>query len=384
MLEELVASWAGMVWEIFWGLALGFLLSGVIRAWIPAELVGDKLGRATPRSLSLATGVGALSSSCSYAAASMARTLIMKGAAWANAMAFMVASTNLVFEILIVLFSLLGLAFVLGELVGGLIFIVVMAVLVRLLVPDSVVAAARENAGHDAGGGGHEHHHDHGGHDHDHDHDHDHAHDHEGHEGHGESAFVRKLRTAASHFHMDVTMVGKDILIGVTVAAILSILVPNEVWRSVFLTEGDNPGFGVLLWNAVAGSIIAVLAFVCSVGNIVLAAVLWKGGISFGGVIAFILSDLITLPMLSVYRRYYGWKAAGWMALVFFLGAIVTALCLDYGFALLGWLPEGERQVSLGRDVFGWNYVTLLNVVLLPVALAAFFWGRRQGGGHCH
>ncbi|TDN96817.1 MULTISPECIES: permease [Halomonas] len=372
MIIELLTAWSGMIWEIFWGLALGFLLSGVIRAWVPASLVGDKLGTVSPTSLSLATGAGALSSSCSYAAASMARTLIMKGAAWANAMAFMVASTNLVFEILIVLFSLLGLAFVLGELIGGLIFILVMAGLVRLLVPQSVIEAAREHARRTGSEGGHDHqHHD----DHDHDHDHEAA---------GGSTSWRRLRTAAAHFHMDVTMVGKDILIGVTLASVLSVLVPQSAWQALFLSEGSDPGFGVLLWNAVAGSIVAVLAFVCSVGNIVLAAVLWKGGISFGGVIAFIFCDLITLPMLSVYRRYYGWKAAGWMALVFFLGAIVTALCLDYGFAALGWLPEGPRDVSLGRDVFGWNYITLLNLVMIPLALGAFLWGRRQCMGHCH
>lgn len=291
-----------MTWDIYWGLAVGFILSSLVRAFISTEKISGKLGKDTVGALSLSAFFGAVSSSCSYAAASMARTLLIKGATWSNAVAFMVASTNLVFEIFIVIVSLLGWSFFGGEVLGGLFFIAVSAVLIRRIFPSKVKEEAKAHIEHSEGG--HEHH--------------QHAskpsccHSMSVKKQEAEVNLWSKLKTASGHFNMDVSMVGKDILIGLVVSAILMTLVPDSFWQSLFLSHDTQlPHFLVLCWNALVGIFVAVIAFVCSVGNIVMAAVLWHGGISFGGVIAFILSDLVTIPMLLVFRKYYGGKPGG-------------------------------------------------------------------------
>lgn len=291
-----------MIWDIYWGLAFGFILSSLVRAFASTEKISSKLGKDTVASTALSTFFGAVSSSCSYAAASMARTLLIKGATWSNAVSFMVASTNLVFEIFIVIVSLLGWSFFGGEVIGGLFFIIVSAILINRFFPPKVKDEAKENIRHSEHSG------------------HDHSHEHQPaaikscchsmpQKEVAKPGILERLKTASGHFYMDVTMVGKDIAIGLVVASILMVLVPDSFWQGLFLTGHTSmPHFLVLGWNALVGIFIAVIAFVCSVGNIVMAAVLWQGGISFGGVIAFILSDLVTIPMLMVFKSYYGGK----------------------------------------------------------------------------
>jgi uncharacterized membrane protein YraQ (UPF0718 family) len=195
-----------------------------------------------------------------------------------------------------------------------------------------------------------------------------------------QSALKAKLNAAAGYFYMDVMMVGKDILIGVAIASVLMVLVPDSFWKSLFLTDNKHlPHIAVLAWNAFAGILIAVFAFVCSVGNIVMAAVLWKGGISFGGVIAFILSDLVTIPMLMVFRRYYGIKTMWFLLLTLTISIFITALLLDYSFAALHWLPQpqtgGMQQI---KDHFQWNWQAWLNLFFIPASLIYFFLGKKE------
>jgi uncharacterized membrane protein YraQ (UPF0718 family) len=365
-----------MVWDIYWGLALGFILSSLIRAFISTESISARLGKDSVTALSLSTLFGAISSSCSYAAASMARALMLKGATWSNAVAFMVASTNLVFEIFIVIVSLLGWAFFGGEVIGGLFFIIVSAILISRFFPAKVKDEAQEyltapeaKKSDDP----HAHHqmeksccH--------HDMKMDDATEHK-----GNSSFLTNLKTAGGHYYMDVTMVGKDILIGLVVSAILMVLVPDAFWKGLFLSGNSTlPHFVVLSWNAIIGIFIAIIAFVCSVGNIVMAAVLWQGGISFGGVIAFILSDLVTIPMLMVFRKYYGNRTMWYLLVILVVSIFFTSLFLDYSFAALNWIPKAHTGgMQMTGTHFSWNYQTWLNMFFIPVSLIYFYWGRK-------
>jgi uncharacterized membrane protein YraQ (UPF0718 family) len=374
---NILSQLAYMVWDIYWGLALGFILSSLIRAFISTESISARLGKDSVTALSLSTIFGAISSSCSYAAASMARALMIKGATWSNAVAFMVASTNLVFEIFIVIVSLLGWAFFGGEVIGGLFFIIVSAILISRFFPAKVKGEAKEHLTAPEAKKS----------------DDPHAHHQMEHscckhdmkmedkkEQADSSSFLTDLKTASGHYYMDVTMVGKDILIGLVVSAILMVLVPDAFWKGLFLSGNSSlPHFVVLSWNAIVGIFIAIIAFVCSVGNIVMAAVLWQGGISFGGVIAFILSDLVTIPMLMVFRKYYGNKTMWYLLIILVVSIFLTSLFLDYSFAALHWIPKahtGGMQMT-GRH-FSWNYQTWLNLFFIPVSLVYFYWGKRS------
>lgn len=361
-----------MIWDIYWGLALGFILSSLVRAFISTKKISGKLGKDTLGSVSLSTFFGAISSSCSYAAASMARTLLIKGATWSNAVAFMVASTNLVFEIFIVIVSLLGWSFFGGEVLGGLFFIAVSALLIRWLFPQKVKEEARQHIVHTESGQphGHEHHQD----------EVKHKCCHTQTKPKAATTFLDKLKTASGHFNMDVSMVGKDILIGVVISAILMTLVPDSFWQGLFLSHNTNlPHFVVLCWNALIGILVAIVAFVCSVGNIIMAAVLWHGGISFGGVIAFILSDLVTIPMLMVFRNYYGNKPMLYLLLIMVASIFLTALFLDYTFAAFHWLPKlHSGAMQMAQQHFQWNYTTWLNLVFIPLSVGYFFWGKKN------
>ena len=369
ILSELVY----MVWDIYWGLALGFILSSLIRAFVSTESISSRLGKNSVASITLSTLFGAISSSCSYAAASMARTLMIKGSTWSNAVAFMVASTNLVFEIFIVIVSLLGWAFFGGEVIGGLFFIIISAIFISWFFPAKVKDEAKENIKTSESKSSGDHHmesscchHDMkmGGED---------VHT-------NNPVQFEKLKTASGHFYMDVTMVGKDILIGLVVASILMILVPDAFWKGLFLTGNSAlPHVLVLSWNAIIGILIAIFAFVCSVGNIVMAAVLWQGGISFGGVIAFILSDLVTIPMLMMFRKYYGNKTMWYLLAILVVSIFFTSLFLDYSFAALHWIPKAHSGgMQMTKEGFKWNYQTWLNLFFIPLSIAYFYWGKKS------
>lgn len=373
-ITEIFLKFLQMMWEIAWGLAFGFMLSSVIRAFVPTESISKKLGKNSVGAISLASFFGAISSSCSYAAASMARTLVMKGATWSNAVAFMVSSTNLVFEIFIVIVTLLGWPFFGGEVIGGFIFIIVSALLLVWFFPKSLREEAIAHVkGSDSTAGPHAHHqHEMGGMEHDD--------NHSDMKMPAKTTFKQKLVQASGHFYMDVTMVGKDILIGIILSAIIMVLVPEVFWKNLFLSGNSNtPHFVVLLWNAVIGILIAIFAFVCSVGNIVMANVLWRGGISFGGVIAFILSDLVTIPMLMVYRKYFGLKTMWFLLAVLSFSILITALTIDVSFEALHWIPKHQNQNMQMQDwKFEWDYASFLNLFFIPASIFYFFAGKRS------
>ena len=352
----------GMAWEITWALILGFLLSAVVQAVVSKAEMTRLLPDSSPRRLALATILGAASSSCSYAAVALARSIFRKGADFTAAMAFEFASTNLVIELGIILALLLGWQFTLGEFVGGPLMIVFLAILFRRFLRPSLIEEARRQAGRGLKGSM---------------------------EGHAEmdmsvteGPLLRRIAsprgfTAISHsFVMDWAAVWKDIALGLLIAGALAAWVPNDVWQSLFLTS--DPTLAAI-WGPLIGPLIAVVSFVCSIGNVPLAAVLWNGGISFGGVMAFIFADLIVLPILNIYRKYYGLRMTAFLAITFYLAMVGAAYVVEVVFGALGLIPTQRNALVVEASVI-LNYTTILNVVFLALA-AVLVWRFRRTGG---
>jgi hypothetical protein len=348
-----------MAWEVGWALVLGFLLSGIVQAWVPRSRMQRALGARDLRTVGLATGLGAASSSCSYAAVAIAKSMFQKGASFATAMAFQFASTNLVFEIGIVMWVFLGWEFTLAEFVGGLLLITLMWAGIRFFVTRRLEEEARAHA--QAAQTGHEHH-----------------------TAGSESLSLRERVTSvrawsdvAHNFRGDWQMLWKEIGAGFVIAGFIALL-PMDFFNALFLT--DESGWVRTLENVLVGPLIAILSFVCSVGNVPLAAVLWAGGISFAGVISFIYADLIIVPLLLVYRKYYGTKVAALISSIMFGAIVISALAVDGLFDLFGLIPETRPDVeSITERGISWNYTTFLNIVFFGIAAALIGLTLRRG-----
>jgi uncharacterized protein len=352
-----------MGWEILWPLILGFTLSAVVQAIVSHREMSRLLPDDRPRSIATALAIGAASSSCSYAAVALARSIFRKGANFTAAMAFEMASTNLVLELSIIILVLLGWQFALAEFVGAPIMVVLQVFLFRRFLDRDLLDQAKEQAEKGVKGRM---------------------------EGHAEmdmsvtegGSLWQRLKsergfTAISHyFVMDWAAVWFDIAGGLLIAGALAAWVPHAFWQSFFLT-----GHPILatLWGPIVGPLVAVISFVCSVGNIPLAAVLWNGGISFGGVIAFIFADLIIIPILDIYRKYYGLRMAGFLFVTFYSAMAAAALIVEVTFGALGLIPA-ERHARVVETSFTWNYTAWLNIVLLAVA-ALLVWRFLRTGG---
>jgi uncharacterized membrane protein YraQ (UPF0718 family) len=355
----------GMTWEVLWALILGFALSSAVQAVVSKQQMRRLLPDDSPRTLTVAAGLGAASSSCSYAAVALARSLFRKGANFTSAMAFQFASTNLVIELGIILAVLIGWQFTAGEFIGGPIMIALMAVLFRRFLKPDIVEEARREA--DRGVLGRM-------------------------EGHAEmdmsvaegDSIWRRLRspqgfTAISdYFVMDWAAVWMDIVGGLLIAGALAAWVPNSFWQALFL---QHHGALATIWGPLIGPLVAMLSFVCSIGNVPLAAVLWNGGISFGGVLAFIFADLIILPILNIYRKYYGRRMAAFLLLTFYASMATAGLVVDLIFKLTGLEPTGPRHAKVTDAGVSWNYTTVLNIVFLALAAALLARYFRRGGG---
>jgi uncharacterized protein len=349
-----------MAYEVWWALVLGFAISGVVQAWVPRERIEATMAGDGARPVAWATGLGAASSSCSYAAIAIAKSLLQKGASAAAALAFQFASTNLVWELGLVLWVLIGWQFTLAEYVGGILMIVLMTVLLRAFVSPRLEEQARRHAQEaDAG----------------------HQHDHSG-AGTAAPSWRRRLTSRASwtevaqNFAGDWRMLWKEISIGFLLAGFIGLL-GNDFFNGLFLS--DAPGWLNALENVIVGPIIAVLSFVCSVGNIPVAAVLWSGGISFAGVMAFIFADLIVLPIVAIYRKYYGWDFTIRIVALMLLTMILAALAVDGIFSAAGLIPTTRPSRD---EIFGSvevDYKLVLNVIGLAV-FAVLFWLARQDG----
>jgi uncharacterized protein len=342
---------AGMIWQVAWSLVLGFTLSGVVQALVSKERMQRVLGRDGIREIALATGFGAASSSCSYAAAAMSKTLFKKGAALVPSLAFLFSSTNLVLELGVILWVLMGWQFTAAEWIGGIVLIAIMTLLVRVTYPKALVEEARRRV--DEAGG----------------------HDHGSMEA-AEGTFWERMRrpetrvAIAQNAAMDFSMLWKDLLGGFVIAGFLGALVPDGAWKVLFL-QGAPPALQ-LVENAFVGPVIAIIAFVCSIGNVPLAAILWASGISFGGVLAFLYADLIVFPLLDVYRKYYGIRMTLYLFAVFFVTMAVTAIIMDGAFSALHLVPTPNRNIVHDVTMFSFNYTFWLNLAF--GALALYMW----------
>jgi uncharacterized protein len=351
-----------MFWEILWALILGFSLSAVVQAVVSKQEMSRLLSDDSPRTIAIASGLGAASSSCSYAAVALARSMFRKVANFTAAMAFQFASTNLVVELGILLAVLMGWQFTLAEFTGGPLMIVILVILFKVFMTPEIVEKARRQA--DKGLQGRM----------------------EGHAGmdmslHEGTIWKRMTSsnglTAISHFFlMDWASTSLDIGGGLLIAGALAAWVSQGFWQAFFLH-----GHPVLakLWGPIVGPMIAILSFVCSVGNVPLAVVLWNGGISFGGVVAFLFADLIILPILNIYRKYYGLKISLLLLVLFYASMSLAALAVEYVFGLLRLIPE-QRHVQIVVTAIRWNYTTILNITFLVLATLLVIRFLRTGG----
>lgn len=361
-----------MFWETLWPLILGFTLSGAVQAFAPREQMERVMGDHRPRAVARASGLGMVSSSCSYAATAMGKSLFQKGADFVTAMIFMFASTNLVIELGIVLVVMMGWQFAAAEFVGGTIMIALLAVTGSVVITERLAERARRRL-HTGRVGGH-------------DHDAMVGVSDERQEELERTPWGTKVRSrgawadAASYSVADVTMLRRELVIGYGIAGFLTVMVSDDTWNHVFLT---GHGFWTTLENVIVGPFIAIISFVCSIGNIPMAAALWHGGISFGGVIAFIFGDLITIPLLLIYRKYYGGRLTVRLLLWFWAVMSTAGLITELVFDAAGLIPHNRTQTMVETS-FRWNYTTFLNVAFLALA-AYLYWlyrnRERLGGG---
>jgi uncharacterized protein len=353
-----------MTWQVTWSLILGFTLAAIIQALVRKSTIARLLPDDSPRSLLIATGLGAASSSCSYAAVALARSLFRKGANFTAAMAFQLASTNLVIELGLILALLIGWQFTLAEFVGGPLIIIGVALLFRRFLTQRLLAEARAQADRAVAGSM---------------------------EGHaamdmsvaGEESFAHRLAspagfTSVSHnFVMEWAAILRDLAIGLLLAGALAAWIPDSFWQHVFLS--GHP-LAAKIVGPLIGPLVAIVTFVCSIGNVPLAAVLWNGGISFGGVVSFIFADLLIVPILMIYRRYYGARTAWLIFGTFYATMVGAGYVIEVVFAPLGLIPSGPRHAHTGEIALSWNYTTVLNIVFLLVA-AVLVWRFFTTGG---
>lgn len=352
-----------MTWEILWALILGFTLSAIVQAVVRRSTIIRRLGDDRPRTLAIATGFGIASSSCSYAAVALARSLFRKGASFAAAMAFEIASTNLVVELGVILAVLIGWQFTAAEFVGGPIMIVLIAVFFRLFLRQKLLEAAKAQSQKGLAGSM---------------------------EGHAamdmtigeQGSLWHRLRssqavTSISHiFVMEWAAVIRDIVVGLLIAGAIDAWVPASFWHHLFAT--DRPLLSKI-WGPLIGPVISLLSFVCSIGNVPLAGVLWNDGMSFGGVVAFLFADLIIIPILFIYRKYYGTRMMLFILGSFYVTMVLAGYAVELIFGGLGIVPT-ERNAKVGETALQWNYTTVLNIVALVVAAGLVYRFVRTGG----
>jgi uncharacterized protein len=347
-----------MAWEVWWALVFGFAISAIVQAWVPRARIQSSLSGSGPRPVGLATALGAASSSCSYAAIAIAKSLFQKGASAATSLSFQFASTNLVWELGLVLWVLIGWQFTLAEYLGGIVMIALIALLLRLFVSPALEREAREHARR--ADSGHQHH-----------------------AAGGQMSWRERLSSVsawsdvAHNFRGDWRMLYKEITVGFLLAGFVAQL-GNGFFNGLFL-KGSGGALGAIE-NVIVGPMIAVLSFVCSVGNVPLAAVLWSGGISFAGVLSFLFADLIVLPIVAIYLKYYGAAYTARIVALMFVTMIAAALTIDGLFGAASLIPTGPRPTR--ADIFGTisvNYKLALNVLGLLIFAVLFWLTRRRG-----
>jgi uncharacterized membrane protein YraQ (UPF0718 family) len=354
----------GMFWQVGWSLALGFTIAAVIQAVVSTEKIKAKFGKSGFKEIALATGFGAISSSCSYAAASTSKSLFKKGASFIVSMAFLFSSTNLVIELGVILFILMGWQFTIAEWTGGIVLIAIMTFLVKVTYPRKIIEEGRVHKEVMSG------------------------HDHHNMTSDAKGTFWEKIKTKkariaiAQNFVMEWSMLQRDLIIGFLIAGFVSVFVPLSFWHIIFLT--NSPLYVRVIAGALIGPLIAIITFVCSIGNVPLAAILWSQGMNFAGVLSFLYADLIVIPLLSVYKKYYGWKMMWYILVVFFTTMVTAGLIMFVPFYLFHQIPISSGNVQMQLTNFSFNYTFYLNLIF--GALVSYFiylnWKNPMKHGH--
>ena len=354
--QEAAHTTLGLFWMAFWAFALGYLISSMIQVFVTKERMQKFMGKTGPKSVALGTFFGFISSSCSFAALSTTRALFAKGAGLIPSLAFMLASTNLVVELGIIISIFLGWQFVVGEYVGGILLILAVWLLVKLTCKKEFEEKSREHAKKAEGG--------------------------DNQANSKEKSWKDKIASkagwhqVASRYTMEWKMVWKDVTIGFTVAGIIAVFVPTEFFQSLFIGAGqESNSFLQILAQTIVGPVAAFFTFIGSMGNIPLAAVLFGQGVSFAGVMAFIFSDLVVFPVLRIQAQYYGWKMAIYILIVFLCALVGVSLVMHYGLDLLGHLPDASGFQSMtDREFFNIDYTFFLNLLFLALTAAFIVW----------
>lgn len=355
--QQAAQTSVGLFWMAFWAFGLGYLISSMIQVFVTEKRMQESMGETGPKSVALGTFFGFISSSCSFAALSTTRALFTKGSGLIPALAFMLASTNLVVELGIVIAIFLGWQFVVGEYIGGLLLILFVWLLIKLTLKKELENQAREHA-QEAGGSQ------------------DTSSDNEQTNWKEKMGSIAAWQEVANRYVMEWKMVWKDVTIGFTVAGIIAVFVPTEFFQSLFIGAGqESNSFFQILAQTIVGPVAAFFTFIGSMGNIPLAAVLFGQGVSFAGVMAFIFSDLVVFPVLRIQAQYYGWKMAIYILLVFLCALVGVSLIMHYGFDLLGLLPESSESKSMtDREFFNIDYSFFLNLVFIALSGVFIYW----------
>ncbi|MGF1460890.1 MAG: permease [Leptolyngbyaceae cyanobacterium] len=365
--EATLAS-LGYFWKAFWAFVLGYIVSSMIQVFVTRDRMHQAMGSAGKGSIALGAFFGFISSSCSFSALSTTKSLFQKGAGFVPAMAFLLASTNLVIELGIIIAIFLGWQFVVGEYIGGLLLIVVAWLFYEVTRPQDMIRQARRRLREQVGDG---------------------ATDQTSFDWQDKMQSLKGWRQVANTYFMEWGMVWKDVTVGFTIAGLITAFIPPTFFQTLFIGAGEgsgNIGFFALLENILVGPIAAFLTFIGSMGNIPLAAILYENGVSFGGIMAFIFSDLVVFPVIRVNAKYYGWKMAAYILAMLFTALVVTSLVLHYGFSLFDLLPETASGRSGQENRFAIGYTFFLNVAFLIVTgiLAWLKFGHRQSSSHHH
>lgn len=355
----------GFFWMALWAFVLGYAVSSMIQVFVTQERMKKSMGRADSKAVFLGTFFGFISSSCSFAALATTKSLFKKGAGFVPSIAFLLASTNLVIELGIIISIFLAWQFVVGEYIGGILLILISWVLIRLTKPQKLIKKARERLGDDE-------------------------------QSHMEETDWKKQITTVKgwkqvsmQYFMEWNMVWKDVTVGFTLAGIIAAFVPSSFFETLFIgTGGENASYSffTLLEHAVVGPVAAFCTFIGSMGNIPLASLLYSNGVSFAGIMAFIFSDLVVFPVLRINAKYYGWKMSLYILFLLFSALIATSLLMHYGFSLFDLLPESDGKNMADQSHFKIDYTFFLNLAFLIIS-GIFAWlafGKKDKNGHHH
>ena len=345
---EAAYTTAGFFWMALWAFALGYIISSMIQIFVTEKKMQKTMGGKETKGVLLGTFFGFISSSCSFAALASTKSLFKKGASFVSSIAFLLASTNLVIELGIIISIFLGWQFVVGEYVGGILLILLSWILIRLINPKKLIEQARKNLG-----------------------------DNEDDEDSGSKSWKQKMKSEESwakvskQYGMEWKMVWKDVTVGFTIAGIVAAFVPDAWFQTLFIGSGNgNTDFSFLeiLEHIIVGPVAAFITFIGSMGNIPLAALLFGKGVSFAGVMAFIFSDLVVFPILRINAKYYGWKMSLFILFLLFTSLVGASLILHYGFDLLSMLPDPSQVTVQDSEYFKINYTFFLNLAFLAVS----------------